>query len=66
MNAQIKLLLYISLVVGILYFIQQKYDIFEIVYKNNEFIKPIEVVERLKKNKSEIKSTLEQIVIIIF
>ena len=33
-----------------------KYDIFEIVYKNNEFIKPIEVVERLKKNKSEYKN----------
>lgn len=36
MNAQLKLLLYISLVAGILYFIQQKYNIFEISFEKKE------------------------------
>ena len=46
MNAQIKLLLYISLVVGILYFIQQKYDIFEISFDKKE--------EKQEENESSI------------
>ena len=36
MNAQLKLLLYICLVVGILYFVQQKYNLFEISFENKE------------------------------
>ncbi len=36
MNAQLKLLLYICLVVGILYYVQQKYNLFEISFDNKE------------------------------
>lgn len=33
-----------------------RYDVFEVVYKNNGPTKPIEVLERLKKDKSEYKN----------
>jgi uncharacterized membrane protein (UPF0127 family) len=36
MNAQLKLLLYICLVVGMLYYVQQKYNLFEISFDNKE------------------------------
>ena len=33
-----------------------KYDVFEVVYKNRAPVKPIEVVEELKKDKSSYKN----------
>jgi len=36
MNSQLKLLLYLGFIVGILYFIQQKYNIFDISFEEKE------------------------------
>ena len=36
MNAQLKLLLYICFVVGIIYYVQQRYNLFEISFDNKE------------------------------
>ena len=48
MNAQLKLLLYICLVVGILYYVQQRYNLFEISFENKES-KQEEVEEKLQR-----------------
>ena len=48
MNAQLKLLLYICLVAGILYYVQQRYNLFEISFENKES-KQEEVEEKLQR-----------------
>ena len=49
MNTQLKILLYILLVAGLLYYIQNKYQLFEISFDNTKEAKKEEVSEKESK-----------------
>jgi len=52
MNTQLKILLYILLVVGLLYYIQNRYQLFEISFDNTKEIKKEEVKKDENKEQS--------------
>lgn len=52
MNTQIKILLYILLVVGFLYYVQNRYQLFEISFDNTKEIKNEEVKKEENKEQS--------------
>ena len=52
MNTQIKILLYIILVVGFLYYVQNRYKLFEISFDNTKEIKNEEVKKEENKEQS--------------
>lgn len=54
MNTQLKILLYIGLVVGIIYFLQTKYSLFDI-----SFDKPIVDIKKEEEKEDEKESSLE-------
>ena len=54
MNTQLKILLYIGLVVGILYYIQTKYSLFDISFDN-----PISKIEKKDKEEGNEVNSLE-------
>ncbi len=55
MNVHLKILLYIGLVVGIFYFVQNKYSLFDISFNN---FKDIKLVEQVKEERED-GNTLE-------